>query len=74
VVSTAIAMMPANLTERVVAVVLYGSGDGSSILGSLREKTIANCAPGDFVSRSLLMPLRYLLRKGLWIRNADSCL
>jgi alpha-beta hydrolase superfamily lysophospholipase len=50
VVSLATATMPSNLTEKVVAVVMYGSGDGSTIIGSLRNVTIANCAPGDFVS------------------------
>jgi len=50
VISLATATMPSNLTEKTVAVVLYGSGDGSLIVGSLRNRTIANCAPGDFVS------------------------
>jgi pimeloyl-ACP methyl ester carboxylesterase len=50
VVSLATATLPANLTERIVAVAMYGSGDGSSIVESLRERTIANCALGDFVS------------------------
>jgi pimeloyl-ACP methyl ester carboxylesterase len=50
VVSIATAIMPQNLTEKIVAVVMYGSGDGTSIIESLRNRTIANCAPGDFVS------------------------
>jgi predicted alpha/beta hydrolase len=50
VVSMATAAMSLNLTEKIVAVVMYGSGDGTSIIESLRNRTIANCAPGDFVS------------------------
>lgn len=36
------------LQDKVVAVVLYGSGDGSQVTAGLKAKTIANCAPGDF--------------------------
>jgi pimeloyl-ACP methyl ester carboxylesterase len=52
VVTRSIATLPADLAERVVAVALYGSGDGSLVKDPLKERTIANCAPGDFVSRS----------------------
>jgi cutinase len=38
--------------NKVVAVVLYGAGDGSSLNAAFKQKTIANCAPGDFVSTS----------------------
>jgi hypothetical protein len=36
--------------DKIVAVVLYGSGDGSAVSATYKQKTIANCAPGDFVS------------------------
>jgi pimeloyl-ACP methyl ester carboxylesterase len=51
VVSRAAASLPPALAERVVAVALYGAGDGTRIAAALKSKTIANCAPGDFVSR-----------------------
>lgn len=38
------------LTARVVAVALYGAGNGTLVKGPLKESTIANCARGDFVS------------------------
>jgi cutinase len=50
VVTRAVANLPANLAERVVAIALYGAGDGTRVKDTLKEKTIANCAPGDFVS------------------------
>jgi len=34
--------------NRVIAVVLYGAGDGSGVNAAFKQKTIANCAPGDF--------------------------
>ena len=34
--------------DRTVAVVLYGAGDGSGVNAAFKQKTIANCAPGDF--------------------------
>lgn len=56
VLSAATAALPPDLAEKVVAVILYGSGDGSSIQGPLNERTLANCAPGDFVSFSINFP------------------
>jgi Cutinase len=41
-----------SLADKVVAVVLYGAGDGSGVNAAFKQKTIANCAPGDFVSKS----------------------
>jgi cutinase len=38
--------------DKIVAVVLYGSGDGSGVNAAFKQKTIANCAPGDFVSKN----------------------
>ena len=57
VVMSAIPKLPKNLQDKVVAVVLYGAGDGSAVSGALKAKTLANCAPGDFVS----LPI------GLWL-------
>jgi len=34
--------------KNVIAVVLYGAGDGSAVKGELGKRTLANCAPGDF--------------------------
>jgi pimeloyl-ACP methyl ester carboxylesterase len=57
VVSAAAPRIPADLQEKVVAVVLYGAGTGA--IGSkggatpsegIKQKTLANCAPGDMVS------------------------
>jgi cutinase len=50
VVIRSVATLPANLVERVVAVALYGATDGSQVKDPLKDRTIANCAPGDFVS------------------------
>jgi predicted esterase len=50
VVTRTIATLAPNLAERVVAVALYGAGNGTSIKDPLKDRTIANCAPGDFVS------------------------
>jgi hypothetical protein len=51
-VTRSVATLPANLAERVVAIALYGAGDGSRVKDPLKDRTIANCAPGDFVSPS----------------------
>ncbi|KAF2431511.1 alpha/beta-hydrolase [Tothia fuscella] len=48
VVSRAISNMTSSLSDQVVAVILYGAGDGSSMKDPLKAKTLANCAPGDF--------------------------
>jgi cutinase len=47
--------------NRVIAVVLYGAGDGSGVNAAFKQKTIANCAPGDFVStpKHVYPPLAY---------------
>jgi pimeloyl-ACP methyl ester carboxylesterase len=37
--------------DKITAVVIYGAGDGSGVSAAFKQKTIANCAPGDFVSR-----------------------
>lgn len=52
VIQGALASIPAEIKDKVVAVVLYGAGDGSSVNAAYKEKTIANCAPGDFVRPS----------------------
>jgi pimeloyl-ACP methyl ester carboxylesterase len=50
VVTSAAAKLPANLTEKVLAMVIYGAGEASNVKGPLKARTLANCAPGDFVS------------------------
>jgi hypothetical protein len=50
VANRAAAKLTPALAERVVAIALYGAGNGSSMIASLKGRTIANCAPGDFVS------------------------
>jgi cutinase len=40
------------LADKVVAVVLYGAGDGGGVNAAFKQKTIANCAPGDFACPS----------------------
>jgi pimeloyl-ACP methyl ester carboxylesterase len=50
VVTSAAAKLPANLASKVLAMVIYGAGEASSVKGPLKERTLANCAPGDFVS------------------------
>jgi pimeloyl-ACP methyl ester carboxylesterase len=50
VVTSAAAKLPAHLAEKVLAMVIYGAGEASSIQGPLKNRTLANCAPGDFVS------------------------
>jgi cutinase len=48
VVSAAMAKIPADLRQKVVAMVLYGSGNGGAVASAdLKQKTLANCAPGD---------------------------
>jgi hypothetical protein len=51
VVTRSVAALPANLAEKVIAIALYGAGDGSRVKESMKQRTIANCAPGDFVSK-----------------------
>jgi cutinase len=50
VVSGALKQIAAQYQDKVVAVVLYGAGDGSSVAKAYYGKALANCAPGDFVS------------------------
>jgi cutinase len=50
VVSSAAAKLPAQLAEKVLAMVIYGAGEATSVKGPLKDRTLANCAPGDFVS------------------------
>jgi pimeloyl-ACP methyl ester carboxylesterase len=50
VFTRAIATLPDKLVDLVVAVALYGGGNGSQVKEPLKQRTIANCAPGDFVS------------------------
>jgi cutinase len=50
VVSGALKQIAAQYQDKVVAVVLYGAGDGSGVAKAYYEKALANCAPGDFVS------------------------
>jgi hypothetical protein len=50
VVSGALKNIPAKYQDKVVAVVLYGAGDGSKVNQAFFNKALANCAPGDFVS------------------------
>lgn len=66
VVESALAGIPAELQGKVVAVVTYGAGDGSSIFAAFKTKTLSNCAPGDFVSFPTLF---FLLLKG----GEDMC-
>jgi cutinase len=54
VVSAAAPKIPTDLQEKVVAMVLYGAGTGavgakggSSPSDAVKQKTLANCAPGD---------------------------
>jgi len=46
VVSSAVGKIPADLSSKVVAMVLYGSGKGGGA-ASIAQKTLANCAPYD---------------------------
>jgi hypothetical protein len=52
---SALPQIPTDLQKKVIAVVLYGAGDGSSIKSPLGEKALVNCAPGDFVSHAFLL-------------------
>lgn len=36
--------------NRIVAIVLYGATDAALVPATWKPKTLANCAPGDFVS------------------------
>jgi hypothetical protein len=49
VVSSAAPKIPAELRQRVVAIAIYGAGTGTGS-ADIKQKTIANCAPGDMVS------------------------
>jgi len=48
VVTSAASKMSAQLAEKVLAMVIYGAGEASSVKGPLKDRTLANCAPGDF--------------------------
>jgi len=48
VVTSAAAKLPARLAEKVLAMVIFGAGEASSVKGPLKDRTLANCAPGDF--------------------------
>jgi len=48
VVQSAVKQLSPAQLSKVVAVVLYGAGDGSKVAQSVKQKTLANCAPGDF--------------------------
>jgi len=48
VISSSLSGIPAAIVPKIVAVVLYGAGDGSSVSAKFKSKTLANCAPGDF--------------------------
>jgi pimeloyl-ACP methyl ester carboxylesterase len=50
VVTSAAAKLPARLADKVLAMVIFGAGEQSSVKGPLKDRTLANCAPGDFVS------------------------
>jgi alpha-beta hydrolase superfamily lysophospholipase len=59
VVSAAMPKIPSTLREKVVAMVLYGAGTGATgragsapPAGDVKQKTLANCAPGDMVHYS----------------------
>jgi pimeloyl-ACP methyl ester carboxylesterase len=57
VVSSAAPKIPADLRDKVVAIVLYGAGTGAgggkgkaaAPREDIKKKTLANCAPGDMV-------------------------
>jgi cutinase len=53
VVLSAASKLPANLAEKVLAMVIYGAGEATNVKGPLKDRTLANCAPGDFVSLKL---------------------
>lgn len=52
IMTSAAPKLSAAAAEKVLAVVLYGAGDGSSVTAAIKKKVLANCAPGDFVSFS----------------------
>jgi hypothetical protein len=65
VVSSALRQIPAQLRDKVVAVVLYGAGDGSGVAKEYFNKALANCAPGDFVSPVVVWQIQILTVSGL---------
>jgi len=48
VVTQAIAKLSPDLAQKVIAVLLYGAGNGTAVQGPLKDRVLANCAPGDF--------------------------
>ncbi|KAF2420193.1 alpha/beta-hydrolase [Tothia fuscella] len=48
VVTSATKKLSPALQAKVLAVVLYGAGEGKNVAEPLLKKTLANCAPGDF--------------------------
>jgi len=52
VVSSTLSKIPEDLTHKIIAIVLYGAGDGKSLSQPLGTKALANCAPGDFACPS----------------------
>ncbi|KAF2670227.1 alpha/beta-hydrolase [Microthyrium microscopicum] len=56
VVSSALKNIPEELRSKVVAVALYGAGDGSKTNELFKSKTIANCAVGDFACATYVGP------------------
>jgi pimeloyl-ACP methyl ester carboxylesterase len=56
VVQSALASIPAAIQSKVVAVILYGAGTGSNVAATFKPKTLANCAPADFVSPTIVRP------------------
>jgi len=48
VVSGSLKQIPAEHQDKVVAIILYGAGDGSGVAKTYYNKALANCAPGDF--------------------------
>jgi len=48
VVTLAAAKLSSDLAQKVLAVVLYGAGNGTAVQGPLKDRVLANCAPGDF--------------------------
>jgi pimeloyl-ACP methyl ester carboxylesterase len=75
VVSGALSKIPAKYQDKVVAIVLYGAGDGSGVAKSYYNKALANCAPGDFVSYQLVLGYKAPILTNLsglskiWIRS-----
>jgi len=48
VVQSSLSGIPEAVQPKVIAVVLYGAGDGAAVNAVFKSKTLANCAPGDF--------------------------